>query len=153
MGFVFQFFNLIPTLTAKENVQFALELAGRDGGEPAHSAVELLEQVGLERVNHFPSQLSGGEQQRVAVARALAKDPALILGDEPTGNLDYRTGKLVLSALLEVSRDEGKTVIGRDAQPAARAGSRPHPAHPRRPHRRGRDQREPPAPGRRGVVT
>ncbi|MDO8950591.1 MAG: ABC transporter ATP-binding protein [Actinomycetota bacterium] len=111
IGFVFQFFNLIPTLTAEENVQFAIELASRDGVPPDTNAAELLTRVGLgERIHHFPSQLSGGEQQRVAVARALAKDPVLVLGDEPTGNLDFRTGKLVLGALKEMNR-EGKTVI------------------------------------------
>ncbi|MBI5231969.1 MAG: ABC transporter ATP-binding protein [Coriobacteriales bacterium] len=112
VGFVFQFFNLIPTLTARENVQFALELAARDGKPSPLDAAGLLEKVGLgERLNHFPSQLSGGEQQRVAVARALAKDPSIVLGDEPTGNLDFRTGKLVLAALRDVSDNEGKTVI------------------------------------------
>ncbi|PKQ19396.1 MAG: macrolide ABC transporter ATP-binding protein [Actinobacteria bacterium HGW-Actinobacteria-6] len=111
IGFVFQFFNLIPTLTAEENVQFAIELASRDGEPPDTDPRHLLEKVGLgERIHHFPSQLSGGEQQRVAVARALAKDPVLVLGDEPTGNLDFRTGKLVLGALKEMNR-EGKTVI------------------------------------------
>lgn len=111
IGFVFQFFNLIPTLTAEENVQFAIELASRDGQPPDTDAAHLLAKVGLgERLHHFPSQLSGGEQQRVAVARALAKDPVLVLGDEPTGNLDFRTGKLVLGAMKEMNR-EGKTVI------------------------------------------
>jgi putative ABC transport system ATP-binding protein len=112
VGFVFQFFNLIPTLSAKENVEFALELARRDGSRLGTEAQSLLDQVGLaERSEHFPYQLSGGEQQRVAVARALAKDPVMILGDEPTGNLDYRTGKLVLSALREVNKVGGKTVV------------------------------------------
>jgi putative ABC transport system ATP-binding protein len=112
VGFVFQFFNLIPTLSAKENVEFALELAQRDGTTLEHGAEALLREVGLgERMEHFPYQLSGGEQQRVAVARALAKDPVMILGDEPTGNLDYRTGKLVLSALREVNKVGGKTVV------------------------------------------
>ncbi len=111
VGFVFQFFNLIPTLTAEENVRFAIELASRDGHPPQTSAASLLEAVGLGgRLKHFPSQLSGGEQQRVAVARALAKDPSVILGDEPTGNLDFRTGKLVLGALREIN-EAGKTVI------------------------------------------
>jgi len=112
VGFVFQFFNLIPTLTAEENVEFALELAARDGIPSGLDSAALLEAVGLgDRSTHFPAQLSGGEQQRVAVARALAKDPALILGDEPTGNLDFRTGKLVLRALKDVNEKEGKTVI------------------------------------------
>lgn len=112
IGFIFQFFNLIPTLTAKENVDFALELAVRDGERTGRSAKHLLAMVGLEeRADHFPYQLSGGEQQRVAVARALAKDPALVLGDEPTGNLDFETGKLVLKALKELNAQEGKTFI------------------------------------------
>jgi len=112
VGFVFQFFNLIPTLSAKENVEFALELARRDGTTLDLDAAALLRKVGLEdRMDHFPYQLSGGEQQRVAVARALAKDPVMVLGDEPTGNLDYDTGKLVLAALREVNRVEGKTVV------------------------------------------
>jgi putative ABC transport system ATP-binding protein len=112
IGFVFQFFNLIPTLTAEENVRFALELAERDGQGPDLKPADLLAKVGLaERTRHFPAQLSGGEQQRVAVARALAKAPQLILGDEPTGNLDFRTGKLVLKVLREVNRDEGAAVV------------------------------------------
>lgn len=112
VGFVFQFFNLIPTLTAEENVRFAIELASRDGVPPDRDAKHLLAAVGLaERTGHFPKQLSGGEQQRVAVARALAKAPKLILGDEPTGNLDFRTGKLVLSALREVNRNEGAAIV------------------------------------------
>lgn len=112
VGFVFQFFNLIPTLTARENVQYAIELASRDRTPPDTNAVSLLAKVGLaERLDHFPYQLSGGEQQRVAVARALAKNPALVLGDEPTGNLDFRMGKLVLKTLKEVNERDGKTVI------------------------------------------
>jgi putative ABC transport system ATP-binding protein len=112
IGFIFQFFNLIPTLTARENVDFALDLAGRDGDRPARDAAELLARVGLgDRLDHFPAQLSGGEQQRVAVARALAKDPVLVLGDEPTGNLDFRTGKLVLGAMNQIHEEEGTTVI------------------------------------------
>lgn len=112
VGFVFQFFNLIPTLTAEENVRFAIELASRDGDGPAVKSADLLAKVGLaERLSHFPSQLSGGEQQRVAVARALAKLPKLILGDEPTGNLDFRTGKLVLSALREANREQQAAVV------------------------------------------
>jgi putative ABC transport system ATP-binding protein len=112
IGFIFQFFNLIPTLTARENVEFALDLAGRDGDRPPREAAELLDRVGLgDRLDHFPAQLSGGEQQRVAVARALAKDPVLVLGDEPTGNLDFRTGKLVLGAMNQIHEEEGTTVI------------------------------------------
>jgi putative ABC transport system ATP-binding protein len=112
VGFVFQFFNLIPTLTADENVRFAIELASRDRIPPGTDSTSLLTKVGLaERSTHFPSQLSGGEQQRVAVARALAKAPKLILGDEPTGNLDFATGKLVLSALRDANREEGAAVV------------------------------------------
>jgi putative ABC transport system ATP-binding protein len=112
IGFVFQFFNLIPTLTAEENVQFAIALTRRGGRGADVDAVELLRRVGLaERAHHFPSQLSGGEQQRVAVARAVAKDSVLILGDEPTGNLDFRTGKLVLGVMKDLNEREGKTVI------------------------------------------
>ena len=112
IGFVFQFFNLIPTLTARENVEYAIELASRDKELPEHDAPHLLDMVGLKnRMNHFPYQLSGGDQQRVAVARALAKDPVIVLGDEPTGNLDFRTGKLVLKTLEEIHSVHGRTVI------------------------------------------
>jgi putative ABC transport system ATP-binding protein len=107
LGFVFQFFNLIPNLTARENVQVAAELVARP-----RDADEVLGLVGLaERVDHFPSQLSGGEQQRVAIARALAKDPEILLCDEPTGALDYETGKRTLRVLREVNRDLGKTTV------------------------------------------
>ena len=106
-GYVFQFFNLIPTLTARENVEFAAELVAR----PAES-LQMLEMVGLkERADHFPSQLSGGEQQRVAIARALVKDPPILLCDEPTGELDYETGKNVLSTIRRLSEEGGKTVL------------------------------------------
>ncbi len=109
IGFVFQFFNLLPTLTALENVLLALELAGRpDEGR----AREALEAVGLGGMGHrFPHELSGGEQQRVAVARALVKGPGLILADEPTGNLDTRTGDAVLGLLTEQAREQGATLI------------------------------------------
>ena len=104
VGFIFQFFNLIPTLTARENVEFALDLVPK---EKRGSAVEVLEQVGLgDRANHFPSQLSGGEQQRVAVARALAKRPPVVLCDEPTGELDFDTGKMVLRLMRDIARQE-----------------------------------------------
>ncbi len=111
VGFVFQFFNLIPTLTAAENVEFALALTDtRHDLKPR--AVELLDRVGLrERADHFPSQLSGGEQQRVAIARSLANDPALLLCDEPTGNLDADTGHQVLSVIRDLNRRQGATVI------------------------------------------
>ena len=107
VGFVFQFYNLIPNLTALENVELAAKLC-RD---PLDSAT-VLEQVGLkERSGNFPAQLSGGEQQRVAIARALAKNPKLLLCDEPTGALDYRTGKAVLQILQDTARATSMTVV------------------------------------------
>lgn len=107
VGFVFQFFNLIPTLTARENVEFAAELAA----EPKDPE-ETLSLVGLgERVHHFPSELSGGEQQRVAIARALVKNPRIMLCDEPTGELDFETGKMILKLMRDINRDSGKTFI------------------------------------------
>jgi len=107
IGFVFQFFNLIPTLTARENVLLASELA-----KNPRDTDEVLEIVGLtKRANHFPSELSGGEQQRVSVARALVKRPPLILADEPTGNLDFETGKKVLKYMKEVCKTEKITFI------------------------------------------
>ena len=107
IGFVFQSFNLIPTLTAKENAEFAAELV-----KAPRNALEVLEMVGLkERTDHYPSELSGGEQQRVAIARALVKNPPILLCDEPTGELDCETGKLVLSALRMINKMERKTVL------------------------------------------
>ena len=107
VGFVFQFYNLMPNLTALENVELASEIC-RDPLDPA----ETLRSVGLgERLNNFPAQLSGGEQQRVSIARALAKNPKLLLCDEPTGALDYRTGKQVLGLLQDTCRKTGRTVI------------------------------------------
>jgi len=107
VGFIFQFFNLIPTLTARENVALAGELVGR-----ADSANWALDQVGLaDRADHFPSELSGGEQQRVAIARAMVKDPILILADEPTGSLDLETGLRVLRSLRDVTLSHGQTVL------------------------------------------
>jgi putative ABC transport system ATP-binding protein len=112
IGFIFQFFNLLPTLTARENVEFALELVERNGHKVHQRALALLDKVGLaERADHFPSQLSGGEQQRVAIARALAKDPPILLADEPTGNLDFRMGQKVLRVMQDLNRQEGRTVI------------------------------------------
>ncbi len=108
VGFIFQFFNLIPTLTALENVELVAELGPGGAGR----AAEMLERVGLgDRVNHFPAQLSGGEQQRVAVARALAGGPRVLLGDEPTGALDLETGRTVLALLHELSHELHQTVL------------------------------------------
>lgn len=107
VGFVFQFYNLINNLTAKENVELASEIV-----EDALDAETVLKEVGLgHRIHNFPSQLSGGEQQRVAIARALAKNPKLLLCDEPTGALDYHTGKQILKLLQEMAREQGTTVI------------------------------------------
>ena len=107
IGFVFQFYNLIPNLTALENVEIASQLS-KNPMDPA----EVLGKVGLsERTNNFPAQLSGGEQQRVSIARALAKNPKLLLCDEPTGALDYETGKQILQILQDCSRERGMTVI------------------------------------------
>ena len=107
VGFVFQFYNLIPNLTALENVEMATELS-----KTPFLAEKVLEDVGLaERIHNFPAQLSGGEQQRVAIARALAKNPRLLLCDEPTGALDYATGKQVLKILQDLSREKGMTVV------------------------------------------
>lgn len=107
IGFVFQFYNLIPNLTTKENVELASSIV-----PDALDATDVLVQVGLkERLNNFPSQLSGGEQQRVAIARALAKNPKLLLCDEPTGALDYETGKQVLKLLETACREGEKTVL------------------------------------------
>lgn len=107
VGFVFQFYNLIQNLTLKENVELATQICKKP-----LDIVETIKAVGLqERINNFPSQLSGGEQQRVAIARALAKNPKLLLCDEPTGALDYQTGKQVLKVLQDTCRKQKKTVI------------------------------------------
>ena len=107
VGFVFQFYNLVQNLTAKENVELASEIV-----ETALDPVEVLNMVGLsKRINNFPAQLSGGEQQRVAIARAVAKNPKILLCDEPTGALDYNTGKQILQILQDMSRVQGATVI------------------------------------------
>lgn len=107
VGFVFQFYNLMPNLTALENVEIAVEIC-KDALDPK----AILTEVGLgERLNNFPSQLSGGEQQRVSIARALAKNPKLLLCDEPTGALDYNTGKAILKLLQDTCREKGMTVV------------------------------------------
>jgi putative ABC transport system ATP-binding protein len=107
VGFVFQFYNLVPNLTAKENIELATEISPN-----ALDPAAVLKQVGLEnRSDNFPSQLSGGEQQRVSIARALAKNPKLLLCDEPTGALDFETGKQVLKLLQSASRQDGNTVL------------------------------------------
>jgi len=125
LGFVFQFFNLLPTLTVEENLLLPLELKGRVGSREREVARGLLERVGLEgRAETFPDRLSGGEQQRVAVARALVHDPVLILADEPTGNLDHEAGGVVLDLLEELAGAAGKMlmVVTHSHEVAGRAG-------------------------------
>ena len=122
IGIVFQFFHLIPSLTALENVMVPLEIAG--DADPRAKGQALINEVGLSgRGHHYPSQLSGGEQQRVAIARALANDPDVILADEPTGNLDSRTGEQVIELLVDVNRKRGRTLVlvTHDLELAARA--------------------------------
>ena len=107
VGFIFQFFNLVPSLTAGENVEMVAELTGNK-----RNAMPALRSVGLgDRIGHFPAQLSGGEQQRVAIARALAKGPSILLGDEPTGDLDYETGKMILGLMRRINRSENATIL------------------------------------------
>jgi len=112
IGFIFQFFNLIPTLTVWENVVLSLELNGRLDADGKNHAEALLAEVGLaDRLKTFPDRLSGGEQQRVAIARALVHDPALVLADEPTGNLDEETGRQVLTLLESLTRKTGRSLL------------------------------------------
>jgi putative ABC transport system ATP-binding protein len=111
IGFIFQFYNLIPVLTAFENVELPVLTAGQPKGKASERARELLHTVGLgERINHMPDELSGGEQQRVAIARALANKPSIILADEPTGDLDSKTGTEVIKVLHDAAKNENATV-------------------------------------------
>lgn len=112
VGFIFQFFNLIPALTAIENVELPMELVGKPEDERRERSTHLLERVGLgHRMNHRPSELSGGEQQRVAIARALSNSPSIILADEPTGNLDTKTGKSIVTLMQQLNEAENQTFI------------------------------------------
>jgi putative ABC transport system ATP-binding protein len=122
IGFVFQFFNLLPALTAEENVLLPALIAGRRDREIRGRARALIERVGLaERAHHLPSELSGGEQQRVSIARALVMEPKLVLADEPTGNLDSRSEAQVLELLSELNRSEGHTIVIVTHDPSAAA--------------------------------
>lgn len=124
IGFIFQFFNLLPTMTAEENVMLPSLIAGEKSGKLHDKARDLLGLVGLsERVDHLPSQLSGGEQQRVSIARSLMRDPELLLADEPTGNLDSKNGAAVLDMLRDVQSKSGHTImmVTHDAAAASRA--------------------------------
>jgi ABC-type lipoprotein export system ATPase subunit len=124
VGFVFQSFNLIPNLTALENVMLPMEFNGVDKPERARRALELLGSVGLQaRATHRPGELSGGEQQRVAIARALANDPPLVLADEPTGNLDSKTGQVIYELLEEIAR-ERTVIVVTHAEPLAQLAKR-----------------------------
>jgi putative ABC transport system ATP-binding protein len=125
IGFVFQFFHLVPSLTAFENVLVPMEIARRRDG--VSRAKHLLQEVGLtERAHHYPSQLSGGEQQRIAIARALANDPPIVLADEPTGNLDSSTGRHIMDLLVNVHRTRQTTLVlvTHDAELASLADTR-----------------------------
>ncbi len=119
VGFVFQVFNLVPTMTALENVEFPMLFAGVPPAARSDRARALLDLVGLGgRIDHKPTELSGGEQQRVAIARALANDPLIILADEPTGNLDSRTGAEVMRILADLNREQGRTIVVVSHDPA-----------------------------------
>jgi len=121
VGFVFQSFHLVPSLNALENVMLPLELAAKDS--PRQKAMDILREVGLaERWSHYPAQLSGGEKQRVAIARAFATEPAVLFADEPTGNLDSRTGEHVIDLMFDLNRDSSTTLVlvTHDKSPAAR---------------------------------
>ena len=123
VGFIFQTFNLFPALTALENVDFGVDVAGRDGGQ--ERAAETLERVGLgERLHHFPHELSGGEQQRVAIARALATGNPVLLADEPTGELDFRTGVQILELLRQQAADERCVLVVTHNREISRAADR-----------------------------
>ena len=112
LGFVFQFFNLLPTLTVRENIELPLLLAGMAGGESERRARELADRVKLgHRLGHYPQQLSGGEMQRAAIARAVIHQPAMLIADEPTGNLDSVNGENVLALLRELNRETGLTIL------------------------------------------
>lgn len=112
IGFVFQNFNLIPRLSAIKNVELPMAYAGRTKKERTVKATQLLEQVGMaERAHHLPNELSGGEKQRIAIARAMANDPAIILADEPTGSLDSKTGRKVMDIFHTLHKEQGKTII------------------------------------------
>ncbi|MGB9877010.1 MAG: ABC transporter ATP-binding protein [bacterium] len=112
IGYIFQTFNLIPVMTALENVTLPMIFAGLTTDEAIEKGVELLKLVGLgDRLHHKPNELSGGQQQRVAIARALANDPGIVLADEPTGNLDLRTGKEIIALLKKLNREKGVTII------------------------------------------
>ena len=150
IGFVFQFFHLVPSLTAFENILVPMEIAGRR--DAVARARRLLDEVELtERAHHYPSQLSGGEQQRIAIARALANDPPIVLADEPTGNLDSTTGRHIMDLLLNVRRTRKSTLVLvthdaelasladtrlvlRDGRPVAATDGRPRPERGRDPH-------------------